>query len=170
MNPTSHRRGPCHVSVWAPLRRTIQGCMHSEEDRRWRQPLRRRCSWVENLGSWVFKKGRHSDEGLEVGDHPLGRHPPLYAAHANKIMIASEQFQKEQFQTCNVIDSNNELQVIQCCWLGQPIRRFQQTRRALDWVRTISINLAQWSDFIQARRLTVHAMQGNNGSTWCEWE
>jgi hypothetical protein len=67
------------------------------------------------FGVLSLQEGRHSDEGLEVGDHPLGRHPPLYAAHANKIMIASEQFQKEQFQTCNVIDSNNELQVIQCC-------------------------------------------------------
>jgi hypothetical protein len=26
------------------------------------------------------------DEGLEVGEHPLGRRPSTYAAHANKIV------------------------------------------------------------------------------------
>ena len=34
------------------------------------------------------------DEGLEVGEHPLGRCPSTYAAHANKIV--SEPYQKEQ--------------------------------------------------------------------------
>ncbi len=32
------------------------------------------------------------DEGLEVGEHPLGRCPSTYAAHANKIV--SEPYQK----------------------------------------------------------------------------
>jgi hypothetical protein len=34
------------------------------------------------------------DEGLEVGEHPLGRCPSTYAAHANKIV--SEPYQEEQ--------------------------------------------------------------------------
>jgi hypothetical protein len=34
------------------------------------------------------------DVGLEVGEHPLGRRPSTFAAHASKIV--SEQFQKEQ--------------------------------------------------------------------------
>jgi hypothetical protein len=35
------------------------------------------------------------DEGLEVGEHPLGCCPSTYAAHANKIV--SEPYQKEQY-------------------------------------------------------------------------
>ena len=46
----------------------------------------------EHVGLEVGDEASH--EGLEVGEHPLGRCPSTYAAHANKIV--SEPYQKEQ--------------------------------------------------------------------------
>jgi hypothetical protein len=50
------------------------------------------------------------DDGLEVGEHPLGRCPSTHAAHANKIV--SEPYQKSNVQICNAKDPNIKLQAI----------------------------------------------------------
>ena len=49
------------------------------------------------------------DEGLEVGEHPLGRCPSTYAAHANKIV--SEPYQKEQcsIMQCQRLKQNESM-------------------------------------------------------------
>jgi hypothetical protein len=63
------------------------------------QPLR------EHVGLEV------GDEGLEVGEHPLGRRPSTCAALEKQIV--SEPFQKSNPQICNAKDPNIKLQAIQ---------------------------------------------------------
>jgi hypothetical protein len=59
------------------------------------------------------------DKGLKVGDHPLGRRPSTYAAHANKNV--PEPFEESNVQICNAKDPSIKLQAIQCCWFDRPV-------------------------------------------------